>query len=171
MATTAARRCIPAVLLCLVTVGCGTGQRPSIDSSAGAAVTVATVDTPLPAGTTDIPITPGTSDIPVTPISADVPVPPIVSSDMPSVVSIDAVVGVSTGPSRLETVQFGSTIALSISNPTSDDEFHLHGYELGDGVTVPAGQIQTFTFTADQLGEFELESHETGAVLLTLSVT
>jgi hypothetical protein len=64
----------------------------------------------------------------------------------------------------------GATVTLSITNPTSDDEFHLHGYELGDGVSVPAGQPEAFTFLVDQPGEFELESHESGDILLILSV-
>ncbi len=46
-----------------------------------------------------------------------------------------------------------------------EDEFHLHGYDIelsGDDVT--------FEFVADKLGEFELEAHESGEVLLNLSV-
>jgi hypothetical protein len=46
-----------------------------------------------------------------------------------------------------------------------EDEFHLHGYDIelsGDDVT--------FEFVADKLGDFELESHDSGEVLLILSV-
>ena len=78
--------------------------------------------------------------------------------------------GVDSSPERVVPVPLGTRSRCRSLNPTSDDEFHLHGYELGDGMTVPAGTTQTFNFTADQPGEFELESHETGDVLLVLSV-
>jgi hypothetical protein len=45
------------------------------------------------------------------------------------------------------------------------DEFHLHGYDIE-----LSGNDVTFEFVADKLGEFELEGHESGEVLLNLSV-
>jgi hypothetical protein len=47
----------------------------------------------------------------------------------------------------------------------AEDEFHLHGYDIE-----LAGDDVTFEFVADKIGVFELESHETGEVLLNLSV-
>ena len=45
------------------------------------------------------------------------------------------------------------------------DEFHLHGYELK-----LTGTDVTFNFVADKLGEFELETHDSGRLLLMLIV-
>ena len=78
--------------------------------------------------------------------------------------------GVDSSPDRLESVPLGSMVTFVITNPSSDDEFHLHGYDIGDGVLIPAGQAATFTLVADQPGEFELESHQTGDILTILSV-
>ena len=159
MSTSGQRSCIPAPILALLTgacllviAGCSNDDDPSIDSSAPAA-TAPTSDIATPSDTADIPLP-----------------PPVGSSDIPTSVIIEATVGADTGPERLESVALGSNVVLSITNPTSDDEFHLHGYELGDAVVMPAGQTETFSFLADQAGEFELESHETGDVLLVLSV-
>ncbi len=184
MSTSGQRSCIPAPILALLTgacllviAGCSNDDDPSIDSSAPAA-TAPTSDIATPSDTADIPltsdVTSGTADIVIPPPpddSSDIALPPpVVSSDIPASVIIEATVGADTGPERLESVALGSNVVLSITNPTSDDEFHLHGYELGDAVVMPAGQTETFSFLADQAGEFELESHETGDVLLVLSV-
>lgn len=185
MSTSGQRSCIPAPILALLTgasllviAGCSGGDDPSIDSSAPAVTAPSSSDVATPSDTADIPLTSDltsdTSDIVIPPPpddSSDIALPPPVgSSDIPTSVIIEATVGADTGPERLESVSLGSNVVLSITNPTSDDEFHLHGYELGDAVVMPAGRTETFSFLADQAGEFELESHETGDVLLVLSV-
>ena len=100
--------------------------------------------------------------------TADLPPAPPVSSDVPIVIT--AVVGTDTGPERIERVLLGSVVTVTITNPASADEFHLHGYELGAGQEFEAGQAASFTFTADRAGTFELESHETSQVLLVVEV-
>jgi hypothetical protein len=119
----------------------------------------------LPVGTGDIPL--GTGDIPLPVGTGDIPLPPV-TADLPY--SLSVTVGLDADPERIERVPLGATIALSVTNPDSTDEFHLHGYDLGDGQVMPAGQTATFTFVANQAGSFELESHETGEVLLVLEV-
>lgn len=153
------RLCIPIALLALVTASCSGGDDPTPNSSGGA---------PLPIGTNDIPVPFGTNDapLPLPLVSSDAPEP----ADAQNQFSIEVVVGVDADPARLETVPLGANVTMSISDPTSDNEFHLHGYELGGGVDVPAGQIETFTFVADQPGQFALESHESGDILMVLSV-
>ena len=94
--------------------------------------------------------------------------PPPDTSDMPVVISVT--VGVDSGEDRIESVPVGSVVSITITNPDSADEFHLHGYDLGDSQEVAAGESVTFTFTADTAGEFELESHSTDALLLLLRV-
>lgn len=61
-------------------------------------------------------------------------------------------------------VVVGSPVTLVI---TSDDEheYHLHGYDIE-----LSGDQVTFEFVADRLGEFELETHDTGDVVLRLDV-
>jgi hypothetical protein len=61
-------------------------------------------------------------------------------------------------------VVVGSPVTIII---TSEDEheYHLHGFDIelmGDQVT--------FEFVADQLGVFELETHDTGDVVVNLEV-
>jgi len=85
-------------------------------------------------------------------------------------VTIDVVVGENSGPDRVEEVALGSQVTLTFTNPDADDEFHVHGYDLGGGIT-KKGDTKTFTFTADKAGEYEVESHLTEAVLMVLRVS
>ena len=84
-------------------------------------------------------------------------------------VVIDATVGEDSGEDRTEKVALGSEVTLNITNPDEEDEFHLHGYDLSTGET-PADETATITFTADKAGEFEMESHMSGEVLLVIVV-
>lgn len=143
------------------------------DDSASPATTTATVAddaAATPSNTPPAPIL--SSDIPLETFppydSADIPVAPVDSADLPIIITVT--VGVDSAPDRVDTVPLGATVSLTVVNPTTDDEFHFHGFDLGDGREVPAGQNQTFTFSAATPGEFELESHATDEVLLTLRV-
>ena len=61
-------------------------------------------------------------------------------------------------------VNVGSPMTIRVSGAESH-EFHLHGYDLElEGTDVE------FSFTADQVGDFELETHDTGEMILQLSV-
>lgn len=79
-------------------------------------------------------------------------------------------VGVDSGADRVEAVKLNQQVELTIVNPKADDEFHLHGYDLGGGVT-KAGEQKTFAFTATEAGEFEVESHVSETVLVVLKVS
>jgi hypothetical protein len=134
-----------------------TVDAPASTVSPQTAVTIG----PVTAETTDIPITPtGTADIPV--------VSPVDSTDTPVIIAV--FVGTETGPDRIETVPLGSAISVSIVNGTAADEYHIHGYDLGDGQEFAAGETATFSFTADTAGDFEVESHATDSVLFILRV-
>lgn len=89
--------------------------------------------------------------------------------DAVSVSEISVIVGEDSGPDRAETVALGSTVRISLLNSASEDDFHLHGYDIASG-EVPAGQEAVIEFVADTAGEFELESHITGEVLLVITV-
>jgi plastocyanin len=84
-------------------------------------------------------------------------------------VNIDVVVGENSGPDRVEEVALGSQVTLNFTNNEAEDEYHVHGYDLGGGIT-KKGDTKTFTFTADKAGEYEVESHLTEAVLMVLRV-
>lgn len=81
---------------------------------------------------------------------------------------IDVRLGVDSGPQRVEIVAKDTAVQINITNPDAADEFHLHGYDIEQ--KVKAGETATFNFSADQVGTFEVESHETNAVLMVLVV-
>ena len=84
-------------------------------------------------------------------------------------VEISITVGTDSAKDRVEEVALGSQVNITLTNPTADDEFHLHGYDLSAGKT-PKGEAAVITFTADKAGEFEIESHVTEEVLAVISV-
>ena len=84
-------------------------------------------------------------------------------------VQIDVVVGVDSSPDRIERVSVGESVTVNLTNPNSHDEFHIHGIDLEQNVE--AGVMATFNFTADAPGTYEIESHETGDVLVVIVVS
>ena len=84
-------------------------------------------------------------------------------------IDITLEVGASAGADVTHDVALGSTVRISITNPSEDDEYHLHGYDLTTG-EVPAGETAIIEFVADVTGSFELESHHSGDLLMTLVV-
>ena len=91
------------------------------------------------------------------------------SSDLEVPFHIELTVGEDTGPNVVQTIAVGTSVQISITNEEDDDEYHLHGYDLGSG-EVPAGETATIEFRADVPGSFELESHVSCEVLMTLVV-
>jgi hypothetical protein len=85
-------------------------------------------------------------------------------------VVIDVTVGEDSDDDRVVSVALGASVTLNITNPSADDEFHLHGYDLSVGET-QMGETASLTFTADKAGEFEVESHATDAVILRIVVS
>lgn len=84
-------------------------------------------------------------------------------------VEISVVVGENSSSERTEKVALGSPVTVTLVNPESRDEFHLHGYDIATG-TVEAGEESVISFTADKAGTFEIESHVTGEVLVSLEI-
>ena len=181
MATNLRRHRIPSLLIGVTAVlgllaACGgsdddstattaAGDAVTTSAAGGAtATTAAPTESMAPVDSADVPmVTPAPVD------SSDIVLPPPPdTSDMPVVISVT--VGVDSGEDRIESVPVGSVVSITITNPDSADEFHLHGYDLGDSQEVAAGESVTFTFTADTAGEFELESHSTEGLLLLLRV-
>ena len=86
-------------------------------------------------------------------------------------VEISVTVGTDSAADRVENIALGSKVKLTIVDPNADEEFHVHGYELGDGKEVPKGEPAVFEFVADKAGDFEVESHSTETVLVVLHVS
>lgn len=83
---------------------------------------------------------------------------------------IEVTVGEDSGDGRIELVDRGASVSITLVNPDASDEYHLHGYDIVSKLMEP-GVPATLTFTADEAGTFELESHVTGDVLLILEVS
>lgn len=83
---------------------------------------------------------------------------------------IEVTVGEDSGDGRIELVDVGSAVSITLVNPAAEDEYHLHGYDIVSKV-MPPGVAATLSFTADTAGTFELESHVTGEVLVVLEVS
>jgi hypothetical protein len=71
------------------------------------------------------------------------------------------------GGVRSYLVEAGMTVEITVVSDTPD-EVHLHGYDI-EGDLEP-GVPFVMTFTASQPGSFELELHDSGALLLYLDV-
>jgi len=102
------------------------------------------------------------------PTTVDSTTPTTIADD--GVVRISVTVGVDSGPDRVEEVSVGESVELTIVNPDDDDEFHVHGFDLG-GEETPAGEEKAFAFTVTEAGDFEVESHVTGEVLVVIRVS
>jgi len=86
-------------------------------------------------------------------------------------VEISVTVGKDSAADRIENIALGSKVKLTVVDPNADEEYHVHGYELGDGVEMAKGEPEVFEFVADKAGDFEVESHTTETVLVILHVS
>lgn len=91
-------------------------------------------------------------------------------SENPTTFEYTMTIGKNTGTDVVIEVTEGQTVELTIVNPSSHDDVHLHGYDLSTGV-IEKGEPGIITFTATKPGEFEIESHETEEVVSILKVT
>lgn len=88
----------------------------------------------------------------------------------PEPLDIDVIVGENSGNERIEVVALGDDVRITLVNPTQEDEYHLHGYDIVSKKMAP-GAPATLTFTANVAGTFELESHVTNDVLVVLEIS
>lgn len=82
----------------------------------------------------------------------------------PAVEPVSILVDADSGETQEVSVALGTPMVIRIRSSAAE-EFHLHGYDLE-----LTGTDVTFQFVADKLGEFELETHGSGALVLRLSV-
>ncbi len=66
------------------------------------------------------------------------------------------------------TVTKGTLVSITVANPTTEDEFHLHGYDLTERAA--RGETATFTFVASDPGTFPVESHISNLNVFVLTV-
>lgn len=83
------------------------------------------------------------------------------------VIEVSVRAGEVVGGGRHE-VALGDTVAIVIRSDVAD-EVHVHGYDVTKAV--PAGRAVTVTFPADIDGKFEIEMHDSGEQVASLSVT
>ncbi|MFM8999145.1 MAG: hypothetical protein ACKOKE_03590 [Actinomycetota bacterium] len=112
------------------------------------------------------------SPTPTPSVTSSTSATPVTSSPEPSptpaATEVDVVVvdGAVTTPVAAE-VTLGDAVVLRITSDVAD-EVHLHGYDLE--TEVAAGGTGEIRFTADAPGVFEVEFHESGLLLLRLTV-
>lgn len=82
----------------------------------------------------------------------------------PAIEPVSILIDADSGGTQDVSVALGTPMTIRVRS-TRAEEFHLHGYELE-----LTGTDVTFTFVADVLGEFELETHGSGALVLLLTV-
>jgi hypothetical protein len=70
-------------------------------------------------------------------------------------------------PSHRVRVALGAQVRLEVTSDVAD-EVHVHGYD--EDLALAPGETGTLTFAADLPGLFEVETHESGSVLVTLEV-
>ena len=81
----------------------------------------------------------------------------------------EVIVGEGSGEQNTCEVSVGDEVTITVTNPNAADEVRLHGYGLPTG-DMEAGVSASISFTADEAGEFELESHVTEEVMMMLVV-
>jgi len=93
--------------------------------------------------------------------SADRDVP---EAGLPQTEVLNIIIEVAANTLEQVEVALGTPVKIRVRSAV-EDEFHMHGYDLD-----LTGTDVQFSFTADRLGEFLLESHGTGQQLLILTV-
>jgi hypothetical protein len=155
---------IPGLLVAAVTLlgsACGGDDSAGVTAASGGTSTIAAASAPPPP--------PPVTAVATTVYTVPTTQPDNAPSGAPAVIT--ATVGIDTAADRVESVPVGANVIVVLTNPAADDEFHIHGYELGDGVSIPVTEPTSFEFVASIAGEFVIESHVTGDVLLTLVVS
>jgi hypothetical protein len=157
---------IPTVILI---AGCASSSKAAVTSIPPVSVTVAAAATATtsPATTATTVAMSAGSVVPATTVAAATTAataPPVATN----IVNISVTVGKDSSPTREEKVKLNATVQIALLNPTADDEFHLHGYDIEQAQK--AGEQGLLSFVADKAGRFELESHVTKAPLVILVV-
>lgn len=79
-------------------------------------------------------------------------------------------VGTDTGTDVVFEVALGDNVKLTFINPNAADDIHVHDYDISTG-EMEKNVASSVSFTADKAGDFEVGSHASEELLLTLRVT
>lgn len=82
----------------------------------------------------------------------------------PATESVSILIDADGGETQEVSVALGTPMTIRV-RASKSDEFHLHGYDLK-----LTGSDVTFNFVADRLGDFELETHDSGQLVMMLTV-
>ena len=69
---------------------------------------------------------------------------------------------------RVVKVALGSAVTITLTDPNEDQDYHLHVYDVG--AEAKKGEPGVISLVVDQAGQFDVESHTTGKMLLVLVV-
>lgn len=166
---------VATVLLGLGLVACGDDESSTVATVALTTVAPATTALPTTAQpTTTAPATTAASTTAAPATAAPTTVTPTTATPTTTIAAGPTVISLTVGTDdattlgeRTEIVPLGTDVRLELVAPEAE-EYHLHGYDIEQ--EAPAGQPVAISFTADQAGEFPLESHLTDDLLLTLVV-
>lgn len=119
------------------------------------------VQVPTEASISDMasPTDPIATSPPTTSLDRDIP-----EAGLPQTEVLNITIEVAENVLQQAEVALGSPVKIRVRSAV-EEEFHLHGYDL----ELTGTDVQ-FSFTADRLGEFLLESHSTGQQLFVLTV-
>jgi hypothetical protein len=147
---------VSAVVIALA--GCGSSSPKASSAS------VVPITTAAGAGTTA-----ATDDAPATTNAPPVPA----STNADGSVTVTVMVGTddfdTTGGKRVVGIKKGSQVTIELTDPSIDQQYHLHGYDIE--VDAAKGATGKISFTADETEQFDLESHVTEKTLLVLYVS
>ena len=87
-------------------------------------------------------------------------------------ISINVIVGTddydTLAGDRVVKVALGSAVTITLTDPNEDQDYHLHVYDVG--AQAKKGEPGVISLVVDQAGQFDVESHTTGKMLLVLVV-
>jgi hypothetical protein len=152
-----------------------TSSSPSITTAATAttasATTMAGATTTAGADTTmaGADTTAATDDAPATTNAPPVPAPTNADGSVTVTVTVGTDDFDTTGGKRVVGIKEGSQVTIALTDPSVDEQYHLHGYDIE--VNAAKGTAAKISFTADETGQFDLESHVTNKTLLVLYVS
>jgi phospholipase/lecithinase/hemolysin len=69
---------------------------------------------------------------------------------------------------RVVKVALGSAVTITLTDANEDQDYHLHVYDVG--AEAKKGEPGVISLVVDQAGQFDVESHTTGKLLLVLVV-
>ena len=69
---------------------------------------------------------------------------------------------------RVVKVALGSAVTITLTDPNEDQDYHLHVYDVG--AEAKKGEPGVISLVVDQAGQFDVESHTTGKMVLVLVV-